>query len=147
LNDDTLGKALDALHDYGVSELYSLIAARAVTRLGLTPKVGHQDITSFHVDGEYNSDDPLNPDEGIVHITRGYSRDGRPELNQVALELIHEHQASLPVALQILDGKQNDTKTMRNSVSTHIEQLRQVGIGVLVKDGQCRLQRGSPQSA
>ncbi len=85
LNDDTLGKSLDALHDYGVSELYILIAARAVTRLGLKPKVGHQDITSFHVDGEYNSDDPPHPDEGIVHITRGYSRDGRPELNQVAL--------------------------------------------------------------
>jgi transposase len=135
LNDDTLGKALDALYDYGVSELYSLIAARAVTRLKLKPKVGHQDITSFHVDGEYNSDDPPNPDEGIVHITRGYSRDGKPELNQVALELIHEHKASLPVAMQVLDGNQNDNKTMSNSVSTHIEQLRQVGIHVLVKDG------------
>jgi transposase len=56
LNDDTLskalGKALDKLYDYGVSELYSLIAARAVVRLELTPKVGHQDITSFHVDGD-----------------------------------------------------------------------------------------------
>ncbi len=135
LNDDTLVKALDALHDYGVSELYSLIAARAVTRLKLKPKVGHQDITSFHVDGEYDSDYAPNPDEGVVHITRGYSRDGKPELNQVALELIHEHQASLPVAMQVLDGNQNDNKTMRSSVSTHTKQLRQVGIGVLVKDG------------
>lgn len=134
LNDDTLGKALDALHEYGVSELYSLIAARAVTRLGLTPKVGHQDITSFHVDGEYNSNDPPSPETGIVHITRGYSRDGKPELNQVALELIHEHQASLPVAMQVLDGNQNDHKTMCRSVGTHIEQLRAVGIGMLVKD-------------
>lgn len=131
LNDDTLGKALDKLHDYGVNELYSLIAARAVSRLALTPKVGHQDITSFHVDGDYNSDDP--PAEGIVHITKGYSRDGKPELNQVALELIHEHQASLPVAMQVLDGNQNDSKTM-SMVSTHITQLRQVGIEVLVKD-------------
>ncbi len=135
LNDDTLGKALDKLYGYGVSELYSLIAARAVRRLRLTPKVGHQDITSFHVDGDYNSDDPPKPDEGVVHITRGYSRDGRPELNQVALELIHEHQASLPVAMQVLDGNQNDNKTMSNSVSTHIAQLRQVGVEVLVKDG------------
>jgi transposase len=70
----------------------------------------------------------------VVHITRGYSRDGKPELNQVALELIHEHQASLPVAMQVLDGNQNDNKTMSSSVSMHIEQLRQVGIGVLVKD-------------
>ncbi len=134
LNDDTLGKALDALHDYGVSELYSLIAARAVTRLELKPKVGHQDITSFHVDGEYNSDDPPKPDEGVVHITKGYSRDGKSELNQVALELIHEHKANLPVALQVLDGNQNDNKTMGDSVDMHIAQLRQVGIRALVKD-------------
>lgn len=134
LNDDTLGKALDELHNYGVSELYSLIAARAVKRLGLRPKVGHQDITSFHTDGEYNRDNPADPDAGVVHITRGYSRDGKADLNQVALELIHEHQASLPVAMQVLDGNQNDHQTMCSSVGTHIEQLRAVGIGVLVKD-------------
>lgn len=133
LNDDTLGKALDKLHDYGVNELYSLIAARAMRRLELMSKVGHQDITSFHVDGAYNSDDPPVPEERVVHITRGYSRDGKPELNQVALELIHEHQASLPVAMQVLDGNQNDKKTM-STVGTHISQLRQVGISVLVKD-------------
>ena len=134
LNDDTLGKALDKLYDYGVSELYSLIAARAVTRLKLRPKVGHQDITSFHVDGEYNSDTPPVPEEKVVHITRGYSRDGKPELNQVALELIYEHQASLPVTMQVLDGNQNDNKTMSSSVRSHIAQLRRVGIGVLIKD-------------
>jgi transposase len=83
--------------------------------------VGHQDITSFHVDGEYNSDEPPSPEAGIVHITRGYSRDNRPDLNQVALELIHEHQARLPVALQVLDGNQNDTQSLCRSVGTHIE--------------------------
>jgi transposase len=36
--------------------------------------------------------------------------------------------------MQVLDGNQNDTQTMQTSVQTHIEQLRQVGIGVLVKD-------------
>ncbi len=134
LNDDTLGKALDELHAYGVSELYSVIAARAVTRLGLRPTVGHQDITSFHTDGAYNSARPPDPDARVVHITRGYSRDGKAELNQVALELIHEHQARLPVAMQVLDGNQNDTQTMCASVATHIAQLRAVGIGMLVKD-------------
>jgi transposase len=137
-----LGKALDKLHDYGVSELYSLIAVRAVRRLKLKPKVGQQDVTSFHVDGEYNSDEPPVPEERVVHVTRGYSRDGKPELNQVALELIQEHQASLPVAMQVVNGNQNDNKTMSNSVHTHISQLRQVGI-----EGQCRLQRQSPKGS
>src|ERR671919_1632251 len=37
LNDDTLGRALDALYEYGVTALYSLIATMAAQRLGLTP--------------------------------------------------------------------------------------------------------------
>ena len=37
LNDDALGRALDTLYTYGVTELYSLIAVRAAKRLGLIP--------------------------------------------------------------------------------------------------------------
>ncbi len=51
LNDDTLGRALDTLYAYGVTELYSLIAAPAATRLGLAPTFTHLASTSFHVDG------------------------------------------------------------------------------------------------
>jgi transposase len=37
LHDDALGRALDTLYDDGVTELYSLIAATAATRLDLSP--------------------------------------------------------------------------------------------------------------
>ena len=84
LNDDTLGRTLDTLYAYGVTELYSLLAATAAKRLGLAPTCTHLDSTSFHVDGRYNSAAP--PDEQVVHITQGYSRDHRPDLNQVMLE-------------------------------------------------------------
>src|SRR5499426_1285290 len=80
LNDDALGRALDTLYAAGVTELYSLIAATAAPRLGLAPRFAHLDSTSFHVDGRYNSDEE--PDEHVIHITRGYSRDQRPDLNQ-----------------------------------------------------------------
>ena len=71
LNDDALGRTLDTLYTYGVTELYSLIAATAAERLGLAPRFAHLDSTSFHVDGRYNSD--VEPDEQVIHITRGYS--------------------------------------------------------------------------
>jgi transposase len=64
LNDDTLGRTLDTLYETGLTELYSLIAATAATRLGLTPTFTHRDMTSVHVDGRYNSDEP--PDEQLV---------------------------------------------------------------------------------
>ena len=94
LNDDALGRTLDTLYTYGVTDLYSLIAAGAAQRLGLTPPYGHLDTTSFHVDGRYTGDEP--PSEGVVRLTQGYSRDPRPDLNQVMLELIVEHQPGFP---------------------------------------------------
>ncbi|HSK81918.1 MAG TPA: DUF4277 domain-containing protein, partial [Rubrobacter sp.] len=42
LNDEALGKALDALYAFGLTELYRLIARRAAERLGLGSGVGWQ---------------------------------------------------------------------------------------------------------
>jgi transposase len=121
LNDDTLGRALDTLYDFGVTELYCLIATTAATRLGLTRTFNHLDTTSFHVDGRYNSTQP--PDEQVVHITPGYSREHRPDLNQVMLELVVEHQAGIPVLMQPLSGNSHDGKAFGQVVSDHIAQL------------------------
>jgi transposase len=120
LNDDTLGRALDTLYAYGVTELYSLIAVTAATRLGLAPTFTHLDSTSFHVDGRYNSEET--PDDHVVHITRSYSRDHRPDLNQVMLELIVEHQAGIPVLMQPLSGNSSDAKTFGQVVRDHLTQ-------------------------
>src|SRR5262249_12209518 len=133
LNDDALGRALDTLYTYGVTELYSLIAATAAQRLGLCPTYAHLDTTSFHVDGRYNSDEV--PSEHVVHITPGYSRAHRPDLNQVMLELIVEHQAGIPVLMQPLSGNSSDASTFGAVISTHIEQLQMTyGTTYLVAD-------------
>jgi transposase len=121
LNDDALGRALDALYNYGVTALYSLIAATAAERLGLAPRFAHLDSTSFHVDGRYNSDHA--PDERVVHLTRGYSRDHRPDLNQVMLALIVEHQAGIPVLMKPLSGNSSDAPAFGQIVREHIAQL------------------------
>ena len=133
LNDDALGRALDTLYAYGVTELYSLIAVTAAQRLGLCPRYAHLDSTSFHVDGRYNSDDE--PSEHVVHITKGYSRDHRPDLNQVMLELIVEHQAGIPVLMKPLSGNSSDGKEFGHIVREHIAQLQTTyGTTYLVAD-------------
>ena len=133
LNDDALGRALDTLYAYGVTELYSLIAATAAQRLGLCPTYGHLDTTSFHVDGRYNSD--AEPSEHVVHITKGYSRDHRPDLNQVMLELIVEHQAGIPLLMKPLSGNSSDAQEFGQVIHAHIEQLHPLyGATYLVAD-------------
>jgi transposase len=133
LNDDALGRALDTLYTYGVTELYSLLAATAAERLGLAPRFGHLDTTSFHVDGRYNSDEE--PSEQVVHITRGYSRDHRPDLNQVMLELLVEHQAGIPLLMQPLSGNSSDPQGFGEAVRLHGNQWHTTyGLTYLVAD-------------
>jgi transposase len=133
LNDDALGRALDTLYTAGVTELYRLIAATAAERLGLAPRLLHLDSISFHVDGRYNSAEA--PDEHIIHITRGYSRDHRPDLNQVLLALIVEHRAGIPVLMKPLSGNSSDATDFGEVISGHIDQLQTTsGAPYLVAD-------------
>jgi transposase len=113
---------LDTLYAAGVTELYRLIAVTAAQRLGLTPTFAHLDRTSFHVDGRDNSSEE--PDEHVMHITRGYSRDHRPDLNQVMLDLIVAHQAGIPVLMKPLSGHTNDARDCGPVVTDHIRQLQ-----------------------
>jgi transposase len=122
LNDDALGRALDTRYAYGVTELYSLMAATAAQRLGLAPRFAHLDSTSVHVDGRYNSDEE--PADQVIHITRGYRRDHRPDLNQVMLELIVEHQAGIPVRMKPLRGHSSDAQDFGEVIRTHVYQLQ-----------------------
>jgi transposase len=133
LHDDTLGRTLDMLYDYGVTELYSLIAVTAAQRLGLAPTFAHLDSTSFHVDGRYNS--AGEPDAEVMHITRGYSRDHRPDLNQVMLDLIVEHQAGIPLLMKPLSGNSSDVQDFGQVVTEHVEPLQTTyGTTYLVAD-------------
>jgi transposase len=133
LNDDALGRVLDTLYHYGVTTLYSLIATTAAKRLGLAPHFAHLDTTSFHVDGQYNSEDE--PEAEVIHITRGYSRDHRPDLNQVMLALIVEHQAGIPLLMKPLSGNSSDAHEFGQVVKDHIAQLQTTyGTTYLVAD-------------
>ena len=135
LNDDALGKALDTLYAFGLTELYRSIASRAAERLGLGGGVAmaHLDITSFHVDGQYNSevvDDDLDENAGgLIRVSKGYSRDHRDDLNQVVLELITESQANLPMMMRPLSGNASDKTSFEETIERHVGQLRADGGG------------------
>jgi len=122
LHDETLGRALDTLYDGDVTALSSLRAATAAERLGLAAPCAHLDRTSFHVDGRYNRD--AEPAEQVVHLTQGYSRDHRPDLNQVRLELIIEHQAGIPVLMKPLSGHSRDAPEFGRIVKEHMAPLQ-----------------------
>jgi len=133
LNQNLLGRGLEDIFDFDPTKLYSILSTHTVRQLGLSCSNVHIDTSSVHVDGEYNSHDE--PTEGVVHICKGYSRDHRPDLNQVGLELIVENQAGIPLIMQSLSGNKSDKKSFSEAITTHIEQLKtELGIEYLIGD-------------
>jgi transposase len=116
-----------------VTELYRLLAATAAAHLGLTPRFAQLDRTSVHVEGRDNSDEE--PGEQVVPITRGYSRDHRPDLNHVMVELMVEHQAGMPLLLQPRRGNRRDAHDFGDVVGAHVQPLQTAdGLTDLVAD-------------
>ena len=130
INHDSLSRTLDAAYAFGVSKLFTHISAQSVEVLGLECKQLHLDSTSFHVDGVYNSNEEK--PEGVIHITQGYSRDHRPELNQVILNLIVENVAGIPLYMQPLSGNVNDKEGFCDIVKEHITSLKHAQANALL---------------
>nr|MDU9044255.1 IS1634 family transposase [Candidatus Electrothrix aestuarii] len=81
------------------------------------------DSTSFHTDGSYQ-DNGSEEEDGVVRITKGYSRDHRPDLNQIVLQLICERQAGIPLLMKPLSGNSSDKTDFRKTIQAHIDQLK-----------------------
>jgi transposase len=84
--------------------------------------VGHLETTSFHVDGPSNSAEE--PEAQGIHITHGYSRDHRPDLNQVMLALLVEPQAGMPVLRKPLSGNTPDGLALGHVIPPQGQQLQ-----------------------
>ena len=121
LNDNTIGRALDSLYNYGVSGLFSLISTRAYKALKLQSRYLHLDSTSFKVYGNaYTPRDSKSEEEEerpcVIEVTRGYSKDHRPDLNQVMLNMIVENSSGIPMAMEALSGNSSDKITFAKNV-------------------------------
>ena len=81
LHDSSLGTALEAIYEHGITELFYSVAQNILTRYGISTRFSHLDSTTFSLHGVYNSEEEEDEiEEGVIHITKGYSRDHAPEL-------------------------------------------------------------------
>lgn len=124
-NDDTLGRALDELQQAGVTGLFASIAAEAVKVYGIETEYLHLDSSSFALQGAYDSDyaQKMRETYNAVEIKRGYSKDRRPDLKQVVVNLITSQASALPLWLEALDGNSSDQTTFRQTVQNYCKEL------------------------
>ncbi|XGW00620.1 MAG: IS1634 family transposase [Leptolyngbya sp. BL-A-14] len=110
LNDDRLGRVLDALYLGGLSQIFVAICLTAARKFGVECKSAHFDSTSFTVEGEYLPE--VQVTEGIapvpITITYGYSRDRRPDLKQFVMNLVCWGDGDMPAFIELADGNQSD---------------------------------------
>jgi transposase len=135
LNDASLGTALDALYDTGITELFFSVSQQILTRYGIPTGFAHLDSTTFSLHGEYNSKyDPEKIPEGVIHITKGFSKDHAPDLNQVVLQLICTHKSSMPMWIETLSGNTSDKKSFAETVKAFQRQFRKDSMPYMVMD-------------
>jgi len=132
LNDDCLGSALDELYEYGVTEIFYKAASRALATYGIEHRFVHLDTTSFSLYGKYDSEDDA--DTEAVKITKGYSKDGKPELNQVIASMMCAYKSSIPVWIEVLSGNSNDKKSFRKTIKKFREQFQEKELPYFVAD-------------
>ncbi len=120
-NDDTLGRALDALYAKGVTEVFAKVASHALSIYRIGHEGYHLDSTSFSFEGEYNP----NEDSQAIKIVHGYSRDHRPDLKQAVLSLICSYKSSIPTWLELHDGNKVDKILFPQIIDRYLDQMQQ----------------------
>lgn len=101
-NDDLLGRALDRLYEAGMERVFSSVAFKAIEIDNVPVPSVHADTTSISVWGEY-----LGVPPGQIKVTRGYSKDKRPDLKQFLVGLITTPEG-VPFFAKVLDGNTSD---------------------------------------
>lgn len=104
LNRHRLGRCLDDIHEYGTNSFYAEIASVVALKEKINIKTLNCDTSSFSVTGKKYED----TDENEIKITKGFSKDHRPDLPQIIAELVVSPDGGVPLVLCNHSGNTND---------------------------------------
>ena len=120
LNDDKIGRVMDKLYEKGLSSIFLIIALSVVHNYHLLTNFSHLDSSSFSVHGKYlinnlisskqdkEQEEEKSEEPVPITITKGYSRDHRPDLKQFIIDLIVSGDGGIPLFLRVADGNEQD---------------------------------------
>ena len=112
LNDDKLGRVMDELYAIGIGEIFVEVVLEVLKKYQIQRETAHIDLSSFHVHGEYKTSEVEGEvvEPKPIKITRGYSRDHRPDLKQYTMQLICSGDGGIPLWMKMGDGNASDQK-------------------------------------
>jgi len=118
LTDDTVGRVLDRLYDFGTMRLFTACAVRASMRFGLERRYVHLATTSRSVWGDYQF---AETQDLPCQVTYGYSKDKRPDLKQFILSTLCVDRA-VPIWGRLDDGNAS-AKTLNTTLLSDLARL------------------------
>jgi transposase len=98
LNDDRIGRALDAIYAH-LETLKGSVAWRAISEFGIDASVWHWDFTSLSFHGAYEEQDAEGP-----QVTYGHSKARRPDLKQVMVGFGVTGDGAIPLHHDTVNG-------------------------------------------
>jgi len=104
INRHKLGRVLDQIHEFGCEKIFLALAQKAheVEKFDCCAVIG--DTTTHSITGRGYED----CDEHEIQITKGYSKDHRPDLRQIVSELVVSHDEGIPLIFQNHSGNESD---------------------------------------
>jgi len=141
LNRFKLGRSLDKVFSYGCDLLFSEIALSVCKQEEVDLRFNSLDTTSFSLTGEYAPDS----DEHTILVTHGYSKDHRPDLKQVILELMVSQDGGVPFMSKSHDGNASDNNVFRERCAAILKELAaSEGPRYLVADSKLYTSENAP---
>jgi transposase len=107
LNDDVLGRTLDAIYEADSTQLFMKLAFKAIEIMNIETQLLQCDTTNFSVYGDYQHIDG----SSAIEITYGHAKDGRNDLQRFGLGTI-TNQYGIPLFAKTYSGNASDKETI-----------------------------------
>jgi len=111
LNDDRVGRTLDALFDADRASLLTHIVLKVIDEFRIELSQLHNDSTTVTVYGEYKQSRSRRNGKPSLALSHGYNKDYRPDLKQLLFTLTVSRDGAVPIHYKAYDGNTSDDKT------------------------------------
>ena len=110
--DDAVGRALDQLFDADRAGLLTDVVVAAASKFGVKLDELHNDSTTIRFAGQYaDASGRSIRGKRAPFVTRGFSKDHRPDLKQLLFILTTTRDGGVPVQFRCGAGNENDSTT------------------------------------
>jgi transposase len=111
LNDDRVGRSLDALFDADRASLLTSLVLKVIDEFSIEMSQMHNDSTTVTVYGQYKNERSRRGAKTSIGLLRGHNKDYRQDLKQLLFTLTVSRDGAVPIHYKGYDGNITDDRT------------------------------------